>query len=177
VQPLPECRLLKVGHCYAGALQITYKCSPYSVYVKDPSLSPWLCCHCSNVLLSELKLWCFQCSSRYRVCAHCEGTRFRACDVIFICCYRCGHLLLLHFKYAPFSVYKIQHCWLWVSLLSENVSIAFFPCTTPKRDVILESDSWIMNSMKLFWKLPMSNTVSNWMSQWERYGTIFHRSN
>ena len=85
--------------------------------------------------------------------------------------------LLLHFKYAPFSVYKIQHCWLWVSLLSENVSIAFFRCTTPKRDVILESDSWIMNSMKLFWKLPMSNTVSNWMSQWERYGTIFHRSN
>ena len=117
-------------------------------------------CHCSKVLLYELKLYFFQCSCRYRVCAHCEGTRLTACDAIFICCfcYTCWHFCYIVIsKRANFAVYKIQHCWLWVSLLSEkNISIAIFRYTTRS------AGSWIFNpSVKkaTFWQSKLCSNV------------------
>jgi len=83
--PLSEC--LIVNDTDMQAHYKLHTCSPYSVY-KDSIVH--IGCHCSKVLLSELKLYFFSALQVSSLC-HCEGTRFRACDcdVIFICCYTC----------------------------------------------------------------------------------------
>ena len=98
--PAPAYSLLKVGYWHAGALQIILHimCSPCSVYVKYSSPSLWLSLFKNFVVWTEVAF--FHCSCRYRVSVHCEGTRFRAGDIIVIRFDTCWHLL--YFKGANF---------------------------------------------------------------------------